>query len=44
MEKDRVRFMYVPFAGVCQSRDQNFSKFYMQTISADEKMFKNLFE
>lgn len=41
LEKDGVRFMYVPFAGICQSRDQDFSKFYMQTISADGKMFKN---
>lgn len=41
LEKDGVRFMYVPFAGICQSRDQDFSKFYMQTISADGKIFKN---
>ncbi len=41
LEKDGVRFMYVPFAGICQSRNQDFSKFYMQTISADGKMFKN---
>ena len=41
LEKDGVRFMYVPFAGVYQSRDQNFLKVYMQTISADGKMFKN---
>lgn len=33
--------MYVPFAGICQSRNQDFSKFYMQTISADGKIFKN---
>ena len=41
LEKDGVRFMYVPFAGICQSRDHDFSKFYMQTISADGKIFKN---
>ncbi|MDE6913706.1 MAG: hypothetical protein K2P35_08435 [Lachnospiraceae bacterium] len=41
LEKDGVRFMYVPFAGIYQSKDQNFSRTYMQTIGADKKVFKN---
>lgn len=41
LEKDGVRFMYVPFAGLYQSSGQNFSQVYMQTMDTNGKVFKN---
>lgn len=41
LEIDGVRFMYIPFAGIHQSKDQDFSRTYMQTMGADNKVFKN---
>ena len=41
LEKDGVRFIYTPFAGIYQSKDQNFLRCYMQTLGIDGKVFKN---
>ena len=41
LEKDGVRFFYLPFAGACEEESKGYKKCYIQTLGADGKIYRN---
>lgn len=41
LEKDGVRFFYLPFAGSCVEESKGYKKCYIQTLGADGKVYNN---
>ena len=42
LEKDGVRFIYVPFAGAIKKTERGLTKCYIQTKGSEEKIYNNL--
>lgn len=41
LEKDGLRFVYLPFAGMIKKKEKGLAKYYIQTLGAEGKVYNN---